>query len=94
MTYNRSQMLFEDYKWEAIADHDNPFYKMGIDYSEMNRNEGYEVLYFINHIAPMYWIANIQVYRKLENLLRLMVPETLKTHRKITDWLIINWDFY
>lgn len=43
-------MLYDDgyYKWSAGPDHDNPYYTRRADYSELNRTEGYKVLYFIN----------------------------------------------
>jgi hypothetical protein len=48
MPFDRSQMLYNDgyYKWTAKADHDNPYYRKGADHSEINKTEGYEVLYF------------------------------------------------
>lgn len=49
MSFTKAEMLYDDgkyYKWSAKADHDNPYYTKGTDHSELNRTEGYEVLYF------------------------------------------------
>lgn len=96
MSYNRSEMLYDDgqyYKWTARADHDNPYYVNGTDHSELNRTEGYEVLYFINHIGKIHWnnTPNLATYNKIERMIRFSVPSYIKTHKKIADWIIANW---
>ena len=96
MPYTRSQMLYDDgiyYKWSARADHDNPYYTGGTDYSELNRTEGYEVLYFINHLGDKFWPgrANLPVYQKIEKMIRYSVPSNIRTHKQIADWMISNW---
>jgi hypothetical protein len=97
MSYKKSEMLYDDgkyYKWNAVADHDNPYYTKGTDHSELNRTEGYEVLYFINHIGVKHWTANppnLAVYNKIERMIRYSVPSDSRTHKKIADWIISNW---
>lgn len=39
-------MVYNGYKWEAWADHDNPEFIGAQEHSELNRSEGYEMLYF------------------------------------------------
>jgi hypothetical protein len=51
MAYTKDQMVYKDYKWSARADHDNPKIIGGTDHAELNRTEGYEMLYFINSLA-------------------------------------------
>jgi hypothetical protein len=90
-------MLYDDgkhYKWNAKADHDNPYYTKGTDYSELNRTEGYEVLYFINHLGQKHWTKeapNLATYQKLERMIRYSVPSEIRTHKKIADWILANW---
>ncbi len=96
MSYLKSQMLYDDgkyYKWEAKADHDNPYYIKGTDWSELNRTEGYEVLYFINHIGAKHWSTtpSVATYQKMEKMIRYDVPSNERTHKKIADWIITNW---
>jgi hypothetical protein len=97
MSYEKSQMLYNDgkyYKWEAKADHDNPYYTKGTDYSELNRTEGYEVLYFINHLGKTHWEKepNLATYQKIEEMIRYSVPSDIRTHKKIADWIVENWN--
>lgn len=99
MSYLKSEMLYNDgnyYKWTAQADHDNPYYIKGADHNELNRTEGYEVLYFINHIAKKCGTTetNTVKYRKIEKMIRHHVPNNIRTHKKIEDWIIHNWSSY
>lgn len=96
MAYKVSDMLYNDgkyYKWTAKADHDNPYYTKGTDYSELNRTEGYEVLYFINHIGKKHWSSepNTYTYQKIEKMLKHDVPAKIKNHKQVADWIIANW---
>lgn len=95
MSFKRSEMLYDDgqyYKWSASENGDNPYYRSGSDFSLLARREGYEVIYFINHIAPKYWQApNVQVYQKIERMIRFWVPDNLRSHKKIEHWIITNW---
>jgi len=88
-------MLYDNgtyYKWTARADHDNPYYTKGTDHSELNRTEGYEVLYFINHLGEKRWKnPNLATYQKIERIIRYSVPSNIRTHKKIEDWIILNW---
>ena len=83
MAYERSQMIYSDYKWEAEAANDNPYYTKGTDYSEINKTEGYEVLYFLNHIGDKFWAdkPNVSTYNKMEQILKQYVP-IKSTHKK------------
>ena len=96
MSFEKSQMLYNDgkyYKWQAEADHDNPYYTKGTDHSELNRTEGYEVLYFINHIGKKHWTnqPSLATYQKIEKMIRYDVPSNQRTHKKIAEWIITNW---
>ena len=100
MAYLQSQMLYKNenyYKWTAADDKDNPYYKWGTDHSELNRTEGYEVLYFINHLAKKWWgntNVNQIIYQKIEKMIRHNVPSNIRTHKKIEDWIHSNWSSY
>jgi len=96
MSFTRSEMLYNDgtyYKWTAKADHDNPYYTKGTDYSELNRTEGYEVLYFINHIGKVHFKSTptTATYQKIEKMIRYSVPSNIRTHKKVAEWIIDNW---
>jgi hypothetical protein len=96
MAFLRSQMLFDDgahYKWSARADHDNPYYRNGSDATLLNRTEGYEVLYFVNHMGDKYWKnTSLPTYQKIERMIRYSVPHNIRSHKSIEDWIIKNWN--
>src|SRR4051812_40440429 len=96
MTFTKGDMLYDDgsyYKWKAKADHDNPYYTKGTDHSELNRTEGYEVLYFINHMGKKHWSSepSTPAYQKIERMIRYSVPHNIRTHAKVADWIVNNW---
>lgn len=95
MAYERSQMLYHDYSWRAVAAHDNPYYTRGIDHSEINKTEGYEVLYFINHFGKICWPSepNTAAYQKVERILINHVPPR-STHKKAEAFIVNNWKNY
>lgn len=91
MTYTRSQMLKHDYKWTARADNDNPRVLNGKEHSELNRKEGYEVLWFINSLVKTWQLMpTITNYRKLEYIIRDEVPPHIHKHGQIKNWIEQN----
>lgn len=96
MSYLKSEMLYDNgvyYKWKAKEDHDNPYYRSGADHTLLNRTEGYEVLYFINHLAGKRWTAPIGIgtYKKIEKMIGHDVPSNIRSHKGIEDWIVTNW---
>jgi hypothetical protein len=85
--YQRTEMYYNDYKWQAHADHDNPKIIHGSDYSELNRSEGYEMLYFINSLAKTWNWDNVSLssYQHLERIIRTEVPSNTRTHTGIKE---------
>lgn len=97
MSFKQSEMLYDDgkhYKWQAKADHDNPYYTAGKDHTELNRTEGYEVLYFINHIGNKHWSVPLGTgtYQKIEKMIRYSVPSNIRSHKGVADWIVSNWN--
>jgi hypothetical protein len=97
MPFQRSEMLYDNgyYKWTARADHDNPYYRGGTDYREINKTEGYEVLYFLNHLGQKRWTTDpsSETYQKMERILRSYVPGK-STHGAAEEFIISNWNKY
>lgn len=97
MPFLQSEMLYNDgeyYKWNARADHDNPYYRHGSDATLLNRTEGYEILYFINHMGVKHWTAdpaNTATYQKIERMIRYSVPGNMRSHKNVADWIVANW---
>lgn len=92
--YKKENMVFKDYKWTARADHDNPQIIAGSDAALLNREEGYEMLYFINSLAKSWnWqpSTNISSYQHLEKIIKTEVPSTTRSHSKIKAWIEANY---
>lgn len=97
MSFQRLQMLYDDgkyYKWDAKMDNDNPYYTHGKDHSEMNKTEGYEVLYFINHLGRNFWetAPNTATFQKVERMIKESIPGNIRTHKAKEQWIIKNWN--
>lgn len=92
MTYTREQMVYKDYKWTAVADHEDPNFIFKQEASMLNRSEGYEMLYFINALAKKWEWKNISVvsYNNLERIIRNQVPSNIRTHVGIKRWIELN----
>ena len=82
-------MVYDDYKWTARADHDNPKIIHGTDASELNRTEGYEMIYFIESLAKSWgWKPESLLSRqKLEKIIKDEVPSSTRTHSGIKKWI-------
>jgi len=87
--YKTSEMVYSHhYKWSAKAD----------QASELNREEGYEMLYFINSLGKTWkWSGEDKgAYQKLEKAIKTKVPSNIRTHGKIKNWIEENfksfWD--
>lgn len=96
MAYKKSDMLYDDgkyYKWTAKGDHDNPFVKGGKERDELNRTEGYEVLYFIQIMDKNNFKGNGNTasLQKVEKMIRHDVPKTTHNRAAIVSWIVANW---
>ncbi len=66
----------------------------------LNRNEPYEMLYFINSFAKEKgWDKSWNLYtikscRKIETMIKTKLPANIDSKEKIKAWLIDNWDKY
>ncbi|MCW1962252.1 hypothetical protein [Chryseobacterium viscerum] len=89
MKYLQSQMVFKDYKWTAKADHDNPKFIGAQDAAMLNRQEGYEMLYFINSLATTWnWNnATVSSFQNLERIIKTEVPSNIRKHGEIKSWI-------
>lgn len=93
MTYLRSQMVYDDYKWTSKADHDNPKFIGAQESAMLNRSEGYEMLWFINSLAKTWgWADNsTSSCQHLERIIRTEVPSSTRTHSGIKDWIAAKY---
>lgn len=94
MVIKKSDLYYKDYEWTADANHDKPKIISGTDDSELNRKEGYEMLYFINSLAKT-WVwqkaTSFESYQHLEKIIRLEVPPIINSHSGIMIWIGSNF---
>ncbi|RPI18471.1 MAG: hypothetical protein EHM58_05295 [Ignavibacteriae bacterium] len=86
-----SRDLKYTYSWTAYEG-DNPKISGEPDNTLLNRNEGYEMLYFINKFAEIHNFINKESGHKVEELIKTKVPSHIHSQIKIKDWLVQNWN--
>lgn len=82
--------LLYDYSWKAIEG-DNPDLTGPPDNALLNRNEGYEVLAFINRFASLYKLQAKLSGLKTEWLIKTHLPSDTRSHKNVRTWLVQNW---
>jgi hypothetical protein len=87
---NGSDLKF-NYSWTAIPP-DNPKVTGEPDSTLFNRNEGYEMLYFINKFASIHDLKNKASGLKAEHLLKTKLPSDIRSQIHVKEWLVKNWD--
>ena len=84
-------MYFRDYSWTVYGS-DNPKITGKPDSTLLNREEGYEMLYFINKMADIYNLELISDCIKIERMIREKVPAGIHSQKAIETWIVDNWD--
>ncbi len=81
------------YSWTAIPPDDARV--TGIpDSTLLNRNEGYEVLAFINRVATASKWTDKAHALKVERMIKNHLPGDTRSHTHVWQWLIDNWQKY
>ena len=81
------------YSWTAIPP-DDPRVTGKPDSTLLNRNEGYEVLSFIDRIATASnWTAKAPCL-KTERLIKSHLPGDTRSHANVWKWIVDNWSKY
>ena len=88
----KSDLQF-DYGVHAMGD-DNPALRNHPDRDLLNREEQYEVLYFVNKFANEHADGRAGVALKAERLIHRYLPGNIRGQVHITNWLVQNWDTY
>lgn len=83
----RSDLQYR-YTWSADKG-DNPRLTGSPDRELLDRNEGYEVLHYLNSISQRKETA-----LKAERLIQQHLPGNIRSRANITEWLKANWHKY
>lgn len=81
------------YSWTAISP-DDPKITGIPDSVLLNRNEGYEVLSFINRVAHVSNWTIKDPALKAERLIKEHLPGDIRSHSNVWQWLVDNWNKY
>jgi hypothetical protein len=92
----RGEMLYKDYSWKAKEEGDNPRLTGFPDNVLLDRNEGYEVLGFINQFAVINnWHADgAAAGNKIERMIRTGLPGSIRGRKQVHSWIVNNWSSY
>lgn len=90
MTLLTKDDLALDYSWEAI-DGDDPDERGVPDSSLLHRDEGYEIIDFINSFAEKYELKEKKSGLKIEQMIKFHMPSNIRSKEKIENWLKDNW---
>jgi hypothetical protein len=82
------------YRYSDAAERVDPMQLDEPDAAYLNRQEWYQVLYFVNMFANVYGKGSTGVARHAEKLLHEHLPRDLRSHDKITQWLLNYWKFH
>lgn len=81
------------YKWEAAGE-DDPTITGKPDSSELNREEGYEVLHFINKFSAKNNFKQKASGLKTEKLIKEHLPGSIRSRANVEKWIVENWKKY
>lgn len=94
MAYTKEQMVYHDYYWAMAYTAGDPHITGDLDDTVLRRTAGKEMLYFINECAEDWrWGGHLtKGFRKLEKVVRDIVPKGVQTQREIKQWMGKNLD--
>lgn len=88
-----SDLYYNDYSW-TVTSNDNPKITGKPDSTFLNREEGYEVLHFINYFAFKHDIKNKATGLKIERMIHDHLPGDIRSREKVEQWIRNNWQRY
>lgn len=86
----KNELVYTDYSW-TVLNGDNPKITGAPDSTLLNRNEGYEMLYFVNAFSEIHNFKNKVSPLKAERLIKEKVPANIHSQENIKLWLEQNW---
>ena len=60
----------------------------------LNRNQGDEMLYFVNKFAIEHGNGHRKIALKAEWLIKTTLPDNIRSHEYVEQWLLQNWKLY
>jgi hypothetical protein len=88
-TFKKSDLLFW-YSWTVSKEQDNKRIQGFPEHYLLYRNEGYEVLPFINRYMKSRGLEKLKSFHLIEAVIREDLPKSVIGHRAIKTWLENN----
>lgn len=87
---NRTDLHYQ-YKW-TVTEGDNPK-QISQDARHLSRNEGYEMLYYLNRLTDQNG-GDLPVRSRqiVEWMLKEHYRSTAPSSQTVTNWVVANWD--
>jgi hypothetical protein len=79
------------YSWTSEYISGDAQIKVSADIEELDRNQGYQMLDFLNHLMENTPFKRRFDALEVERLIQERMPSHLRSHNQITDWLEHNW---
>lgn len=93
MIFNKSDLKYSHYSWTSVGS-DNTKKINSPDDDILNRNEGYEMLNFINYFMAEYSLEKNTTFQKIEKMINEHLPSYYRSRDNIKKWLLDNWKNY
>ncbi len=90
-TISKSDLLYNAYKWSLHYTDDDPRITGIPDATLFNKEEGNEVLYFINKFAEKHGFGKTECMIA-EHKIIFELPSEIKRQIDVQYWLEINWN--
>jgi hypothetical protein len=87
---SKTELFYKDYSW-SVLNGDNPKISGEPDNTLLSRNEGFEILYFVNKFAEKHNFKQKVSAIKVEKMIRNEVPTNIHSQEKIKKWLEEHW---
>lgn len=88
--FKKSDLQYKHYDWTAAQEDDNAKIIGFPDNILLARNEGYEVLPYINRYMDHRGWKQLSSFQKIETAIKDKLPGTTRHHDKVRDWLDKN----
>lgn len=88
MLFTREDLVYQ-YSWTATGK-DDPVLKGEPDCSVLNRNEGYEVLYMIQHMITAWHLRTIADGQRLERMIK-DCPGEIRSQVEVKLWISYHY---
>ena len=91
--YLKSDLLYYNYRW-TIFEKENPKVCGLLDATPFNRAEGSEILFLIMSLLEEWGLKEKENGQKLERMIKIHLPLSIKTQAEVRQWVFENWKFY